>query len=82
MTLFKKTTMPSVNPSLREIKSHHKMRHERLVADTEIGMDLESFGHHTVLFKRQFIKITTLLFLTLLVHLSTKCCYIVKCLVC
>lgn len=55
MTLFKKTTMPSVNPILREIKSHHKMRHERLVADTKIGMELESFGHHTVLFKRHLV---------------------------
>lgn len=55
MTLFKKTTMPSVSPSLREIKSHHKVKHERLVADTEIDMELESFGHHTVLFKRQLV---------------------------
>ena len=55
MTLFKKTTMPSVNPSLREIKSRPKMRHERLVADPEISMDLESFGHHTVLFKRHLV---------------------------
>lgn len=55
MTLFKKTTMPSVSPSHREIKGHHKMKLERLVADTEIGMELESFGYHTVLFKRHLV---------------------------